>query len=319
MFTTEYYYGLEMIRPVILWVLIRRDEKLFSRTIIPTVKTWAPYLIPLLGVFIWRYTISKSVNYQITFFNELGTSTSQNLLQLFGAGIQDLFVSGIGAWFTAFQLPDPALFGIRSRMYYLGVVLVSAVSVLIYLIFLQKENNQNKVWREEALILGVSALIVSPVPFWVTGLDPKLAFPDNRLNLPMIFGASLFLIVILDRIFNRTTTKVLILSIIIGFSVGYHNQNAINYRRDWQYQIAFFQQLTTRIPDLKENTAILVNELPNNRSTDNSLAAPLNWTYAPDYSTGNMPLNMYYIELRFGREETSLENTPLFGVYRFFP
>jgi len=105
----------------------------------------------------------------------------------------------------------------------------------------------------------------------------------------------------------------------IGFSVGVHNLNAINYRRDWLHQISFFQQLTTRIPALEENTAILVNELPNNRSTDNSLAAPLNWTYAPDYAGGNMPLNMYYIELRFGREETSLENTPLSGVYRFFP
>jgi len=332
MFTTEYYYGLELIRPVILWLLIRRDEKQFSQTILPTIKTWLPYLIPLLGIFIWRYTISKGVNYQITLFNELGSSPDLSILQLLWAGIQDIFTAGIGAWFTAFDLPDPALFGSRSRLYYLGIVLISAVSVLLYFIFLHTQNGdhafhrradgtrgRDKLWGQEALILGVSALVISPIPFWVTGLDPKLSFPDNRLNLPMIFGACLLLTAFLDLIFKRDSYKVLLLSIIIGFSVGSHNQNAINYRRDWKYQIAFFQQLATRIPDLEAGTAILVNELPNNRSTDNSLAAPLNWTYAPDYSTGNMPLNMYYIELRFGREATSLENTPLTGVYRFFP
>ena len=334
MFTTEYYYGLELIRPVILWLLIRRNTKQFSQTILPTIKAWLPYLIPLLGIFIWRYTISKGVNYQITLFNELGSSPELGILQLLWAGIQDILAAGIGAWFRAFELPDPALFGLRSRMYYLGIVLISAVGVLLYFIYLHafhrradgtretngmRERVQGNLWGQDALILGLSALVIGPIPFWVTGLDPRLSFPDDRLNLPMIFGACLLLAAIIDLIFKRASTKVLLLSIIIGFSVGSHNQNAINYRRDWKYQIAFFQQLTTRIPDLEPDTAILVNELPNNRSTDNSLASPLNWTYAPDYSTGNMPLNMYYIELRFGREETSLENTPLSGVYRFFP
>ncbi len=319
MFTTEYYYGLELIRPVIIWILIRRGEKRFSQTILPTIKAWLPYVIPLLGVFIWRFTISRSVNYQITLFNDIGSSSDQNTLQQIWGGLQDIFSSGIGVWFTAFQLPNPSLFGFRSRMYYLGIVLISAVGVLIYLIFLQRVKEQKNVWGQEALIIGVSALVISPIPFWVTGLDPRLTFPNDRLNLPMIFGASLLLTSIISLAFKRDVYKVLLLSIIIGFSIGSHNQNAINYRRDWKYQIAFFQQFTTRIPALEENTAILVNELPNNRSTDNSLTAPLNWTYAPDYSTGNMPLNMYYIELRFGREETSLENTPLSGVYRFFP
>jgi len=319
MFTTEYYYGLELIRPLILWILIRRDEPRFSKTILPTIRAWLPYLIPLLGVFIWRFSIARSVNYQITLFNDISSPSEKTTLQLLWGIGEDIFSAGIGAWFTAFKLPDPSLFGFRSRMYFLAIVLVSAVGVLLYFIFLQRENEHKKLWGQEALLLGVSALVISPIPFWVTGLDPKLTFPDDRLNLPMIFGASLLLASFVSLVFKRLTSKVLLLAIMIGFSVGVHNLNAINYRRDWLHQISFFQQLTTRIPALEENTAILVNELPNNRSTDNSLAAPLNWTYAPDYAGGNMPLNMYYIELRFGREETSLENTPLSGVYRFFP
>jgi|GEM_PF-72191 len=362
MFTTEYYYGLELIRPVILWLLIRREEKRFSQTLLPAIKAWLPYLIPLIGIFLWRYAISKSVNYQIVLYNVSSPSSDRSILQLLWGGIQDILTGGISAWFEAFRLPDPALFGLRTQINYLGIVLVSAVGVLLYFVFLgfpqmrnksprkppqppnlggsekippriegaggrmrncyflRKDAKQDKPWGQEALILGVSALVVSPIPFWVTGLNPRLSFPDDRLNLPMIFGACLLLTAFLDLIIKRDSHKVLLLSILIGFSVGSHNRNAINYRRDWKYQIAFFQQLITRIPGLEENTAILINELPNNRSTDNSLTAPLNWAYAPDFSGGNMPLHMFYSELRFGREETTLNaDTPLNLVYRFFP
>jgi hypothetical protein len=77
--------------------------------------------------------------------------------------------------------------------------------------------------------------------------------------------------------------------------------------------------LTTRIPALENNTAIITNELPNNRSTDNSLTAPLNWIYAPDFAGGDLPLHMFYSELRFGREETQFDAEALKLVYRFYP
>lgn len=142
MFTTEYYYGLELIRPVIIWLRIRRGEKRFSLTLFPTIKAWLPYLVPLFGVFIWRYTIAKDVNYQITLFNEIGASADSGILSLIWSGILDIFSAGIGAWFKAFELPDPTLFGTRSRMYYLGIVLVSAISVLIYSMELTRISGQ---------------------------------------------------------------------------------------------------------------------------------------------------------------------------------
>ena len=43
------------------------------------------------------------------------------------------------------------------------------------------------------------------------------------------------------------------------------------------------------------------------RSTDNSLIAPLNWTYAPDFDGGTLPLQILYVDLRFGRDETIID------------
>ncbi len=319
MFTTEYYYGLEFIRPVILWIILRDRVKIAFQDFVKAFKAWLPYLVPLVAVFIWRFIISQSVNYQITIFEEVSSPSSRNLLQILGGYLQDVFSSGVGAWFISFKLPDPTLFGLRSRLYFWGIVLVSTVGVLVYLVFAQKESRDSH-WKMDALLLAGAALITGPIPFWVTGLDPKLTFPADRLNLPMIMGASILLVALIDWLFKRDGTKVFIIALLIGMAAGFHNQNAINYRRDWQYQIAFFQQLTARIPAFEPGTAVITNELPNNRSTDNSLSAPLNWIYAPDFTGGDLPLHMFYSELRFGRDETTFNaETPLDLVYRFYP
>ena len=135
----------------------------------------------------------------------------------------------------------------------------------------------------------------------------------------MMFGSSLLIIGLINLIIKRNFSKILILSSIIGLAVGFHSLNAFSYQNDWNYQVDFFQQLTTRVPGLKPNTAILTHQLRETRSTDNSLTAPLNWIYAPTYKSGNLPLAMYYIELRFGRDPISLdENSSITREYLFY-
>jgi len=200
-----------------------------------------------------------------------------------------------------------------------GVAAAVTSGVLLYLIFSDTEGERGSS-GVEVLIFGAAALILSPLPSWAAGLDPRLDFPNDRLNLPMMLGASLLLIWLIERLFRRPALQVLVLGLWVGLATGYHNQIAISYRRDWLYQVAFFQQLTTRIPALEAGTAILTNELPYVRSTDNSLTAPLNWVYAPDFGGGELPLNIFYIDLRFGRDEPQIEGHPIFNsVYRYYP
>jgi hypothetical protein len=51
---------------------------------------------------------------------------------------------------------------------------------------------------------------------------------------------------------------------------------------------------------VREGTSFLTQELPIDYSTDNSLAAPLNWIYATDISERTMPYNIFYLDLRLG-------------------
>jgi hypothetical protein len=63
-----------------------------------------------------------------------------------------------------------------------------------------------------------------------------------------------------------------------------------------------FWQMVWRMPDLQPGTVLLSNELPVIHYTDNSLTAPLNWTYDPQNQPGVMHYALFYPTLR--KEDT---------------
>jgi len=227
--------------------------------------------------------------------------------------------AAVMAWAGIFRLPDPVLFGPRAQVYFLGFVGLSAAATLVYLYFLRSGPREAS-WGAQAIVLGAGALLVAPIPFWVTRLDPRLAFPGDRLNLPMMLGACLMVAGLLELALKSKALKISILAILIGLSAGQHYQNAVSYRRDWQHQEQIFEQLTLRIPGLKAGTTLLSNELPSEYSTDNSLVAPLNWTYAPEFSSGKLPVFIYYSDLRFRSGKRQIEAGARYSeLYRFYP
>jgi hypothetical protein len=62
----------------------------------------------------------------------------------------------------------------------------------------------------------------------------------------------------------------------------------------------FFWQLSWRVPGLKPGTSLLTNDIPLRYYSDNSLTAPLNWTYAPDDKSLQMPYLLMFINVRLG-------------------
>ena len=319
MFTTEYYYGPELIRPLILWFVIRNPNEKIAIRFTKVIRAWLPYLVPLILVFIWRYVISKSVNYGITLLDDLKRSPVNTFLKYLELGAKDIFDVVVTAWRQILQQPVRKLFGDRVQIYYFGIVALTALGTSIYLLMLRSKQEKAS-WGRDAITLGFGALLVAPIPFWVTGLDPRLAFPGDRLNLPMIFGACLLLVGLLELLFKPIPLKILVIPILIGLSVGFHFTNAVSYRSDWQHQKELFKQLTWRIPGLKDGTALISNELPLNYSTDNSLVAPINWTYAPEFSSGTLPVYIYYVDLRFDNSHRQIEPGATYHeLYRFYP
>ena len=49
---------------------------------------------------------------------------------------------------------------------------------------------------------------------------------------------------------------------------------------------------------MKPETMLVAYELPFHYYSDNSLTAPINWSYSPDYKTGNIPYALFYLTVR---------------------
>ncbi len=311
MLITDYYYGLELIRPVILWNLSAQSGH--RRRVQAAFQDWLPYLVPLVGLFIWRYWVSQQYFYRVNIFDEpLGTEAS--LL----TKILDPVEVTLGAWIKIFTLPQSNLFGPQMMLFFAGLVILGILTSFVYLWKFQADRVDYK-WNLNPLALGVIAVFLAFLPFWATGLDVKLIFPNDRLTLPMMMGSSLILASLIFLFVRNRALRIIFLAAIIGLSLGAQLRSAQVYRRDWKYQTAFFEQLTWRAPGIEHSTAILANEFPDQTSTDNSLTAPLNWIYDPEFSGGHLPLMMFYTS-RFGEDPSYLTpETPLQRVYRFYP
>lgn len=175
--------------------------------------------------------------------------------------------------------------------------------------------SQVRASRSDAIVLiviGFLAMLLAGVPFWLTDLPVSLGFPANRATLPFIFGSTLVLLGIISLIPRQTLTTML-LTLIIAFSAGRQFLWADEFRRDWRVQQNLFWQLSWRVPALEEDTVILLNEGALKFYADNSLAAPLNWVYAPSTTSERIPYMLFYPRSRFGIEAEKLApNMPLF-------
>jgi hypothetical protein len=318
MFTTEYYYGLELARVVLLALLVKPNQA-GKRSIFPILKAWAPYLLPLVGVYLWRFSISQQVNYRINLVHRFTAAPFHTIKEILLISLTDLVEASIGALGKLFSFPKSGVYGPRKTAMYWGIAMTSAAGTFIYASLTDTDPKQPR-WNIQALIFGGVALWISGLPFWTIGLDVRLTFPNDRLTLPMMVGFCLVVIALIDLLKSRFLQH-LLFATLVGLAVGGHFQNAVSYQRDWELANAFFQQLSWRVPGLMPDTAVLSPETPIRYSTDNSLTAPFNWIYGTNQPSTSLPYGLLFLELRLGTKIPSLdEETPIkfdFGLATF--
>ena len=312
--TSEYFYGLELLRPVVIWLVLDFGYKVQVDRLRTLLKYWIPYLVFLIVVFFWRYLVSQKVNYRIAPIDTFFATPIETLVESVRTVLIDLFLVTLAAWSKIFAFPSPEDVGVRVTFYYWLIVLVCVFIVFIYFIKFRRDD-YNRSWGKEAIFLGLISLVIGFLPFWVTDIDIKLVFPADRTTLPMIFGVSMLLIGLLDLLIRPRLVKVILLSILVGLGIGYQFQTALSFRIDWIHQVSFLRQLSWRIPALEEGTALLSVEMPT-RSTDDSLTAPINWIYAEDIDNTSLPYHLLFLDLRLGTSLPELkEGLPL--TYNF--
>ena len=327
----EYFFVLDLIRPVLLWFALAEISDPKQR-LKRGFWAWFPYLIIFAAGILGRSFIFNNQIYSYSLLDELKAAPLSALWALAQTVGFSLWTTFASAWGQAFVLPDFALQGKVT----IGIYLFILISLFIFLLFSFKETytssrgsftaeaispiveetatSQKRAPRSDAIVLiitGFTAMLLAGVPFWLTDLPVSLGFPANRATLPFIFGSTLVLAGIISLI-PRQTLMTILLTLLIAFSAGRQFLWADEFRRDWRVQKNLFWQLSWRVPALEENTAILLNEGALKFYADNSLAAPLNWVYAPSTTSERIPYMVFYPRSRFGVDGAGLtEDIPL--------
>ena len=315
-FTAEHFFGLELLRPVFLWIVLNDHQETKTpdpKGLLKTLRVWAPFLLIDLLFLAWRIS-TPTPRAQITLFDDLRANPVSAALTLAGMIVKDVYTSSALAWgqileYSWLSAHPPAIL-IRY-----GAIVLAAGGLVGLTLFILHKGKQDRRWAIQAIGLGLFAMLVGGIPIWPTNLRIELAFPWDRFTLPMMFGAALILVGLIELFNFIPYQNVALIAITAGLAAGMHYQNALSFRLDWLAQRDYFWQLTWRAPSIEPGTILLTSEMPFSYEWDNSLTAPLNWTYAPELEGHSLPYLMYNAESRLSSGLPNLEETTRANEY----
>ena len=302
LFTTEYFFGLEILRFFFLLAIFAETITNRKELLQKAGFQWLPYFVVWILNAVWTYSYHQSAAYNSYDVSLLSGSTLSPVA-LGNEIITTFSLSGFTSWLGTFNIFS-AIDGTVTQSIALVIFIISTVALFVVMRFPQPEKpetntDRNDNWGVWAATIGLIAIFAGRLPSWAAGLPLKIEFDYDRFFVSIMLGASLFIVGLATLVLKEGKRRVFILSLLIGMSTAYQFSVANTYRRDWANQQSFFWQLAWRIPDLEENTALLTYELPLKYVSDLQLTAPLNWIYAPDLNNRDLPYVLFYLKTRF--------------------
>jgi hypothetical protein len=264
MFTMEYFLGLELFRPFILWTYhFNRGNQTNKLTIFKRVfsSSW-PYAA-LLGVYVvWRLfflELADTDPNNPVLIKQLFLSPVQLLIDLLQKVFQD-FIFFLTSWSVAIS---PSDIDFRRPFFLASTGVVLVVTALLWLTLkqyrpsLQATANTSNNWHLQAMLFGVAAALFGTLPVWMIGRQVSLGLYGNRFGLAAMFGLSIALVGLLEWLSNRTVAKNTVVCILIGLAVHFHLFTAKTFQDSWEKQLRVYWQLTWRAPYIQPGTAII--------------------------------------------------------------
>lgn len=294
----EYFYGLELARPVVLFCLF---EGLTTKDRFKSaLRAYWPYTVVFLGFTFFRIVNSSKFGYPIGILSQLKDAPQQTILSIFLKAAQTLFEACINLWYQAGQI---LLYAFGRETFIL--TLLSAVAFLAFFFFITKiqKADSRGTGSGSLIFLGLFLILVAMTPFIAAGFKITLEFPNNRFMLALSIGASIFSVALLDWALRTQNQKIFLMSVLVSLSIGSNFAVTRAYEKVWRAQTDFFRQLVWRAPQIKPNTALLTPEFPFAQYFSGfSLTAPLNAIYAPERKGNPLP---YYIIQTASDERTA--------------
>ena len=327
-FCMEYFFMLELLRPILMWVNLEKENLKTTIKLKQIFLQWLPCLLVFLAAGIWRvfFFTTQTKIYQFTTLTLLKSQPWKGIKQIVLSVMKDIWWTVAGAWGQVFQFPAINDFGKRSTLLYIGIIVVVFVFLAFFL--LRKKTNilhtNDKQLRMsiKLILIGLIAFLLGGIPIWATGINLSGGFPSDRFSLSFILGCSFIFTGLIFLLSQNSILRRSIFILLIAFAGGFQARIAIDYIRDWEGLQRFLGQLVWRMPSIEPNTIIFSNELPLKYYSDMSITAPINWTYDHELEKDVIPYVFYYPTIRLGgtlpislEPDTLVEHDLLIGKF----
>ncbi len=307
-FTMEYFWGLEMVRPILLWIAFSNQSLTRKEKTKKTFLNWLPYFAALLGALVWRvgfysqrFAAGEDPN-SLRLLSKLQMAPLQEGLHLIEMAARDLVYLMVSVWSCTIQ-PDlveisPSFVGLSWILVVLSFFLLWNFRTKFYPPHDNDLSQPGPTWIRQAIMLGFAIFILGTLPVWITDKYIHNGMYADRFALPGMWGASLLVVAVLSAIEIPHKPRSFILSIMICLAIGTHFRISNDYRWDWVNQRRFFWQLHWRAPALEPGTAIFSEGSLFSFLGEYPTAFAINTFY--DLKTNSTELPYWFIELDSG-------------------
>ncbi|MGB7875189.1 MAG: hypothetical protein WBL25_12460 [Anaerolineales bacterium] len=288
LWTMEYFAGLELLRPFILLILASETKEHWRQRFGFILKKWWPFLVIFAAFSYWRVFLLEFPGEDpnpIVIFTQLRENPLTALWQFFEVAFQDSVYTLFGVWNKTIEGRSLEL----DSSFFRNVIVLSFLSAGMAWFTLSSLRAERKdaypkpgmKWGHQAMALGLIALLLGALPAWMAGRETTASFFSSRFSLGSMFGASLFLIGLLEWVTPRFIVKITLISALILVSTNYHLRTNDLYWASWEAQKQFYWQLYWRAPYIEPDTPLI---------SDNEVLL-----YAGGYATA-MGINLTYHE-----------------------
>ncbi|HEY3345760.1 MAG TPA: hypothetical protein VGJ97_12570 [Anaerolineaceae bacterium] len=305
---TEYFAPLELIRPVVLWLLIGQAERgapPFWRRLCGTFVRYLPYLAAIAVYGIWRMFfmhLSGGDPYQTVTLYALFKQPVATISSLIRVATQDSLHTLVSTWAALLIVGQ-----ITTITPFQWIALVASLAAALGTMFFLSRLNASDLggeagergWQKQALLLGLVAFVLGCTPAWATGRQIVFDAHSDRYALPAIFGASLLWVTLITLLSQHRAARSALLALLVGLGTGVQMRAGNDYRWIWETQRDFYWELYWRAPQLAPGTALLTyQEVFPNQGLFSSSAA-LNLLYPQPPVTGNLAYWWYTLSPRY--------------------
>lgn len=266
LFSQEFFVGLELLRPLMLWMILRYQVPKRGDLVRRVWWTWLPFVVLLAAFYVWRTrlmpTLGADRNLPDLFYGLLSAPRSAlpKLIEMF---FQDLVHGVLGVWYATYRA-DLWVFQPISNVLAWGVAALSfAASLSFFWSGVGKSTVLPELvpapaWYRTAIPFGLAAMMAGFLPGWMIGrhIYDLSGVYNDRFGLAAMFGAALVVTGLVEAFIKTERARLVLLCMLIGLGTAQNFRYETNYRWSWEKQTQFYWQLKWRAPDLKKPTAI---------------------------------------------------------------